>query len=154
MIARERIIELVKGKLNGNMFLVDVMVNPSNVIHIEVDNHDGLTIDQCAELNRYIESQLDRNAEDFELQVSSPGIGHYFKVNEQFRRNVGRELEIITAGNNLYQGRLNDAGESGIVLEVTTREKQEGERKPRLVTKMVSFDYADIKKARVIISFK
>jgi ribosome maturation factor RimP len=154
MIARESIIELVKGKLTGNMFLVDVMVSPSNVIHIEIDNHDGLTIDQCAELNRFIESQLDREAEDFELQVSSPGVGHYFKVNEQFRRNIGHELEIITSGNNSYRGKLIDAGESGIVLEVTTKEKQEGERKPRLVTKMVSFDYADIKKARVIISFK
>ena len=136
------------------MFLVDVMVTPANVIHVEVDSHDGLTIDQCVEISRYLESHLDRATEDFELQVSSPGIDQYFKVNEQYRKNAGREVEIITTENTLFRGIMTEVNDSGIVLEVTMKERQEGERKPRLVTKMVSFDYVDIKKARVIISFK
>jgi len=154
MIAKEIIIDLVKEKLEEKMFLVDVMVSPANVIHVEVDSHDGLTIEQCAGLSRYLESHLDRAAEDFELQVSSPGIDHYFKVNEQFHKNAGREVEIITTENTLFRGIMTEANNAGIVLEVTMKERQEGERKPRMVTKMVSFDYVDIKKAKVIISFK
>ncbi len=154
MIVKDKIIDLVNGKLGKNMFLVDVTISPANVIHIEIDSYNGLTVNQCVEVSRYVETHLDRESEDFELQVSSPGIDHFFKVNDQYRKNIGREVEVITAGNDVYVGKLTEAGEKGIVLEVTMKEKHDGERKAQMVTKMVSFDYIDIKKAKVIISFR
>jgi ribosome maturation factor RimP len=154
MIVRDKIADLVKEKLGKNMFLVDVTVSPANVIRIEIDSFDGLTVNQCVEVSRHIENNLDRETEDFELQVSSPGIDQFFKVNDQYRKNIGHEVEVFTAGNDVYSGKLAEAGENGIVLEVTVKEKHDGERKAQMVTKMVSFDYVDIKKAKVIISFR
>ena len=105
------------------MFLVDVTVSPANMIHVELDCMDGLTIDQCVEISRYIENQLDREEEDFGLEVSSPGIDQYFKVNRQFFKNVGRELMVTTLQNEEVKGKLVEAGENGITMEAMVKEK-------------------------------
>jgi ribosome maturation factor RimP len=154
MITREKIEELVHQKLKENQFLVDVHVSPTKAIHVEVDSMQGVTIDDCVAISRHIESHLDREEEDFELQVSSPGIDQYFKVNQQFPRNLGRELEVVTHAGGEYRGPLVEASDSGIILEVSSREKMEGERKKQLVTRRLPFAYDDIKRARVVISFK
>jgi ribosome maturation factor RimP len=154
MIAKGKIENLVNGKLQESMFLVDVSVSPANVIHVELDCMDGLTIDQCVEISRYIEKQLDREVEDFELEVSSPGIDGYFKVNKQYLKNVGRELAVSTVRNEDLTGKLVEAGENGITLEMLVKEKAEDGRKKQTVKKTVSFGYDEIKKAKVIISFK
>jgi ribosome maturation factor RimP len=96
MIDKTKIADLVAGKLEENMFLVDISVSTNNVIHVEIDCFTGLTIDQCVAFSRHIESGLDRDNQDFELQVSSPGAGQPFKVWEQYRKNIGREVELIT----------------------------------------------------------
>ncbi|HNU77206.1 MAG TPA: ribosome assembly cofactor RimP [Prolixibacteraceae bacterium] len=154
MITKEKITEIVGEKLEEGMFLVDVNVTPSQVIHVEIDSMDGITIDQCVAVSRFVEAHLNRENEDFELQVSSPGIDQFFKVNRQFHKNVGRELDVVTAQNLEVRGKLMEAGQEGIVLEVTTREQKEGEKKKQWVTRQLSLGYDDIKKARVVISFK
>lgn len=154
MIDREKILNLVNGKLEENMFLVDVSVNAANVIHVEIDSFTGLTIDQCVAVSRHIEASLDRESEDFELQVSSPGAGQPFKVNEQYRKNQGRELEVTLAGGSVLKGLLAEATESGIVIETSVKEKPEGSSKKLLVTKKQQVLFEEIEKARVIISFK
>jgi ribosome maturation factor RimP len=154
MIEREKIVNLVNEKLQDNMFLVDVTVSPTNVIHVELDCMEGLTIDHCVEISRYIENQLDREEEDFGLEVSSPGIDQYFKVNRQYQRNVGRELMVTNLQNEEFKGKLVDAGESGITLEILVKEKSEDGKRKQLVKKIQSLSYPEIKKAKVIISFK
>ena len=136
------------------MFLVDVTVSPSNSIHVEMDAMDGLTIDQCVEMSRHIESFLNRDEEDYSLEVSSPGIDQFFKVNRQFYRNVGRDLQILTLQGDEYKGKLLGAGDSGIILEIQTTEKSESGKKKQKVLKTFPLSYAEIKKAKVIISFK
>jgi ribosome maturation factor RimP len=153
MIAKDRIVEIVSGKLDDNMFLVDVTVSPKNVIHVELDCMGGLTVGQCAIVSRYIESLLDRENEDFELEVSSPGIDHYFKVNRQYQKNIGRDIAVTTIADEEYKGRLIEAGESGISLDIRVREKTE-QGKKQTVSKVLSLGYEEIKKAKVIISFK
>ncbi len=154
MIDREKILNLVNGKLEENMFLVDVSVNTANVIHVEIDSFTGLTIDQCVAVSRHIEASLDRESEDFELQVSSPGAGQPFKVNEQYRKNQGRELEVTLASGSVLKGLLAEATESGIVIETSVKEKPEGSSRKMLVTKKQQVTFEEIEKARVIISFK
>lgn len=154
MITKEKISELVDEKLEGNQFLVDVRVSPSQVIHVEIDSLEGVTINDCVAVSRYVESHLDREAEDFELQVSSPGIDQYFRVNRQYHRHVGRELDVVTQQGEELRGLLTEAGETGFVLEVTSKVKKEGEHKKQLVTRKVPFAYEDIKRAKVVISFK
>ncbi len=154
MIAKEKILEWVGEALKEGMFIVDVRVSPSQVIHVEIDSFDGLTIDHCVEVSRYIESHLDRDAEDFELQVSSPGIDQCFKVKEQYLNNVGRELDVVTEDNREYRGQLTEANDEGIVLGVVYKEKMDGGKKKQVVTRMVPLSYDEIKKAKVIIAFK
>jgi len=154
MIARERVEELVRGKLKEKMFLVDVTVSPSNSIHVEMDAMDGLTIDQCVEMSRYIESCIDREEEDFSLEVSSPGIDQYFKVDLQYLRNIGRTLLVITHQGEEFRGKLLEAGESGILLETEVVEPAEKGKKKQKLLKAMPLGYSDIKRAKVIISFK
>ncbi len=73
MIDKEIIKKLVEEKLDDKMFLVDISVSERNVIHVFVDSYDGLTIEQCVTISRHVEHSFDREEEDFELQVSSPG---------------------------------------------------------------------------------
>lgn len=154
MITKEKIEELVREKLSEELFLVDVNVSPSHVIHVEIDSTKGISIDQCVAVSRHIESHLDRETEDFELQVSSPGVDQYFKVNRQYQRNIGRELDVVTMDGRELRGLLVDAGEEGIVLDVSVKEKKEGMKGKQIVTQRYAFGYQDIKKAKVVISFK
>ena len=96
MIEKANIEHMVKEKLDESMFLVDITVSDRNVIHVFVDSYNGLTIDQCVAISRHIEHSLDRDEEDFELQVSSPGLTESFKVKEQYKKYEGREIEVVT----------------------------------------------------------
>jgi ribosome maturation factor RimP len=154
MIDREKIAGMVYEKLDENMFLVDVSVSTTNVIHIEVDSFSGLTIDQCIGISRHIEGQLDRETDDFELQVSSPGADQPFKVKQQYKRNLGREVEVVTSEGTVIKGVLSACDEEGIIMEVTSKVKAAGRAKKEMVTSNVSVSYGEIKKTKVIISFK
>ena len=154
MITKEKISELVSEKLENDMFLVDINVSPSHVIHVEIESMNGISVGQCVAVSRHIESHFDREKEDFELQVSSPGIGQDFKVTRQYLRNVGRELDVVTTDGKEMRGKLLEAVENGFVLEVTEKVKKDGEKKKQVVTNRLSFGYEEIKKAKVVISFK
>ena len=154
MTDKEKIVGLIREKLEEGMFLVDVSVNSANVIHVEVDSFTGLTIDQCVAISRHIEGNLDRETEDFELQVSSPGADQPFKVKEQYRKNQGREVEVTLTSGVVLKGLLFDSDEEGMILETSAKVKVEGKNKKELVTERKAIPYSEIKKTRVIISFK
>ncbi len=154
MTDKEKIVGLIREKLEEGMFLVDVSVNSANVIHVEVDSFTGLTIDQCVAISRHIEGNLDRETEDFELQVSSPGADQPFKVKEQYRKNQGREVEVTLTSGVVTKGLLVESDEEGMILETSAKVKVEGKNKKELVTERKAIPYSEIKKTRVIISFK
>lgn len=154
MLDKIKIEEIVKEKLDNQTFLVGIRINKSNVIQVYVDSYEGLSINRCAEISRHLESRLDRDKEDFELQVSSPGLTESFKVREQFLKNIGREVEIITTNAVKLTGTLKKIETDFILLEVSTKEKVEGEKKKKLVTREHQIDFKDIKSAKVVISFK
>lgn len=153
MIEKKKIEKLINEKLDENLFLVDVSVSSSNVIRVEIDSYLGLTIEQCVEVSRHIESNLDREKEDFELQVSSPGADKPFKVREQYLKNKGRELEVTLKDGNILKGKLDEIDDDHISLLVTSKEKTENSKKKQLAATKHCIDYKDIKKAKVIISF-
>ena len=154
MIDKEKIVGLVREKLEEGMFLVDVSVNSANVIHVEVDCFTGLTIDQCVAISRHIEGNLDRETDDFELQVSSPGADQPFKVKEQYQKNKGRELEVTLTDGTVTKGLFSESDNDGMILETTSKVKLERKKKKELVTERKTIPYSEIKKTRVIISFK
>ena len=154
MIDKTTVENLVKEKLDDDMFIVDISVSKSNVIHVFVDGYNGITIEQCIAISRNVEHNLDREEEDFELQVSSPGLTESFKVFEQYKKYTGRNIEIVTEEDEKLEGLLKVADENGIILETSKREKVEGHKKKQLVIKDYKFKYNEIKSAKAVISFK
>ncbi len=154
MIAKAEIEKLVLEKLDEGMFVVEINVSTSNVIHIYVDAYEGMTIEKCIAISRHVEHSLDREEEDFALEVSSPGLTESFKVREQYVKYTGKEIEVITAEGTKLEGLLKETGEDGFVLETSKREKVDGHKKKQLVVKQHDFKFDEIKSAKAVISFK
>lgn len=154
MIAKSTIEELVKEKLDDELFIVDIKVSTSNMIHVFVDGFNGITIEKCIEISRHVEHSLDRDEEDFGLEVSSPGLTQSFKVLEQYKKYTGRNIEVLTEDEQNLEGLLKAADEQGIVLETSKKEKVEGHKKKQLIIKEYKLKYNEIKSAKAVISFK
>ena len=150
-LAQERIDELDNG-----CYLIDIHIDTANRIVVEVDNdHRGLSVEDCIAISRNIEHNLDREAEDFSLEVTSPGLSKPLKVWRQYKKNVGRNLKVQTAENEKkLEGKLTAADENGISLEVVTKERIEGRKKKEKITTEYKFNYNQITEAKVVISFK
>lgn len=154
MITKEEVIRLVEEKLDDKMFIVEIDVSSSNVIRVYVDSFEGMAIEKCVAISRHVEHSFDREEEDFELQVSSPGLTESFKVRQQYVKYTGKQVEIKTAEEEKLEGTLLSSDEEGIVLETSKREKVEGHKKKQLVVKQHNFKYDEIKSAKAVISFK
>ena len=135
-------------------FLVDVSVSPDNKIVVEIDHAEGVWIDDCVELSRFIESKLDREEEDYELEVGSAGIGQPFKVLQQYLIHIGKEVEVLTREGKKLEGILKDANEENMTLTIQKKVKPEGAKRPKLVEEDVTFTYSDVKYTKYLISFK
>ena len=153
MIDKLKIAEIVNEKLTDDQFLVDVTVSSGNVIHIMFDSDSTISINQIVEISRYVESKLDRDAEDFELSVFSAGLSEPFSLVRQYKKNIDTEIEVLLANGQKLNGILTNADDQGIDLKVTTKEKSEGSKKKELVTRDHSFKYSEIKEAKKIIIF-
>lgn len=140
--------EVVKGE---EAFVVDVVVKPGNNIHLYVDKLKGLSIGDCVTISRKIESNFDRDAEDFELNVSSPGIDEPYKVFLQYVKNVGRKVEVTTIDNQIISGELVLADETGI--EIKTIKKEKINNKKQIITNNIKLNYNQIKQTKTIIIF-
>ena len=154
MIDKEIVKKLVEEKLEDKMFIVEITVNERNIINVFVDSYDGLTIDQCVNISRHVEHSFDREEEDFELQVSSPGLSEKYKVKEQYYKNIGRIIDVITISDLKLEGTILSATNEGIILETSTRELLEGHKKKQLVVKQHHLKYDEITSAKAVISFK
>lgn len=153
MIDKIKIAELVNEKLTEDQFLVEVTVSSSNVIHVMVDSDTGISINQIVEISRFIESNLDREVEDFELSVFSAGLSEPLSLVRQYKKNIGTEIDILLTSGQKQTGILIKADDQGIDLEVTTKEKSEGSKKKELVTRVHTFEYPEIKEAKKVLKF-
>lgn len=155
MIEKKVIREIVEKEIaDSSLFLVDVLVNHGNLIVVEVDSDDNIGIDDCIALSRKIESHLDRDVEDFELEVGSAGLTSPFKVFRQYKKNIGNNVEVLTCGGQKLKGVLKSNDDQGFVLTVTKKVKPEGAKKKVDVEEDVPFKYDEIKYTKYIISFK
>ena len=135
-------------------FLVDVTVSPDDKIVVEIDHAEGVWIDDCVELSRFIESKLDREEEDFELEVGSAGIGQPFKVLQQYLIHIGKEVEVLTKEGKKLEGVLKVADADHFVVTVQKKVKPEGAKRPVWVDEDLTFTYDEIKYTKYLISFK
>ena len=155
MIETNVVTRIVEEGLDGkDYFLVDVSVSPDDRIVVEIDHADGVWIDDCVDLSRYIESKLNREEEDYELEVGSAGIGQPFKVLKQYQIYVGKEVEVLDKAGKKWKGVLAEANEENFTITMTVKVKPEGAKRPKLVEQNVTFTYDEIKYTKYLISFK
>ena len=155
MIDKRVIEQLVEEKLaSSSNYLVSVEVQPGNIIVVEIDNDDAVSINDCVELSRYIEEHLDRDAEDFELEVGSAGITSPFKVLRQYKKNIGNEVEVLTKNGVKLTGLLKSADEEGFVVTVTKQVKPEGAKRKVTIEEDLPYTYNEIKYTKYLIRFK
>lgn len=148
MAGKQRIEALVNEFIKGTpLFLVAVKVSSSNRITVLADKNEGITIDECASIHRHIENNLNRDIEDFELQVSSPGLDLPFIVIEQYMKNEGRMVEVTDIEGSKFTGKLKNVTEGG--FEIETEVKVKGKTKE---VKDMSFNLDQIKSTRVILT--
>lgn len=155
MIEKSVVSQIVNEWLSEKeYFLVDVSVTPDNRIVVEIDHAEGVWIEDCVELSRYIESKLDREEDDFELEVGSAGIGQPFKVLQQYLNHIGREVEVLVTDGRKLTGLLKDADEQKFVVTISKKVKLEGEKRPKMVDEDLTFAYDEVKYVKYLISFK
>ena len=143
-----RIEEIISGYYAGSdKFLVQISVKPGNTIAVFIDGDRGITIDDCKELARHIESKLDRNKEDYELMVSSAGADKPMTMPRQFLKHVGRHLIIDTTTGTVLTGKLVKADQVAIELEHKPEKKEK--QHPN-----TSIPFNQIKEGKVVLSFK
>ena len=155
MIEEKTVCQIVDEWLEGkDYFLVEVNISPDDKIVVEIDHKEGVWIEDCVELSRYIESRLDREQEDYELEVGSAGIGQPFKVLQQYLAHTGEEVEVLTKDNRKLQGILKEADENHFTLTILKKVKEEGAKRPKMVSEDLNFSYDDIKYTKYLITFK
>jgi ribosome maturation factor RimP len=150
MIDKQDIQGIVKEFIKGTeLFIVAVKVSSSNRITVLADKNEGITIDECAAIHRNIEMNIDRDKEDYELQVSSPGLDMPFAVLEQYYKNEGKKVEVIELDGTKHSGKLKNVTEGGFELE----EELKGRGKTKEITD-ISFNFDQVKSTRVILTIK
>ncbi len=143
MIDKNLVENVVNEWLQGKeYFLVDVTVSADDCIVVTIDHAEGVWIEDCAELSRFIESRLDRDKVDYELEVGSAGLGQPFRVRRQYDIHVGQIVETQTRDGHKYQGTLVEVVDDGFTLEVEQRVKPDGAKraKKELVAMIFRFD--------------
>lgn len=153
MISQEQIAKLAEEALGEELFLVEIKVRSGNMIEIVIDSMNGVSIQQCIEVSRYVEGKLDRDVEDFELSVFSAGLGQPLKVYRQYEKNLGQDVEVSKPGEKPLKGKLKVVDQEGFDLEVTTKEKDEKKKKIDVI-RIHRFNFSDNAEVKTIISFK
>jgi len=139
---------------NTPFFLVDVKINPENEIFIEFDSEaDNITIDECVDLSKFVESRLDREKEDFSLEVGSAGLGQPFKVLKQYMIHLGDEVEIITKAGQKLTGILKSVDEDGFCITVLRKVKMENSKKVMKMDVDELYHHVDVKSVKYLIRF-
>lgn len=155
MIDKNKVRELVDQWLaDKEYFLVDAGVDETNKITVEIDHKDGVWIEDCCQLSKFIEEHFDREVEDFELEVGSAGIGQPFKVLQQYVNSIGYDVELLTADGKKMEGLLKDADAEGFTVVTQEKQRVEGKKRPVLVDVELRFGYGDVKWVKNIIDFK
>jgi len=154
MITQEQVEQIIHEKITGTeIFLVDVIMNPGNNIHVHLDTPKGILIDECVEVSRYIVSKMDKEVEDYNLEVSSPGLDSSFKVKQQYEKNLGKQVEVIKNDGSKLKGKL--LAYYGDKIEVEAMVKPVSpDKSKKLVLQVITIVLEDIITIKSVISFK
>ena len=141
--------------LQGNeYFLVDVNFAADDRIVIEIDHADGVWIEDCAELSRFLQERLGEELGEYELEVGSAGLGQPFKVPQQYQNHIGDTLEVLQADGKKVQGVLKSVEGTSFTITTQEKQKQEGKKRPVLVDIDKTYQMDEVKYAKYLLAFK
>ena len=155
MITKETIKTLTEEWLHDNdYFLVDINFASDDRIVIEIDHADGVWIEDCAELSRFLQERLGDELGDYELEVGSAGLGQPFKVAQQYLNHIGDTVEVLDLEGKKVQGTLKSVDGRDFVVTIQEKQKQEGKKRPVIVDVDKVYSMDNIKYAKYILAFK
>lgn len=156
MKQKDILVKAVESYLEGkDLFLVDLTVSSDNDIEVVIESLEGIvSLDDCVDMSRAIEAELDRDVEDFSLTVGSAGLSSPFKVRKQYLKFIESEIEVTRTSGARVKGILENVSEEGITLLYSQLVKREGMKKKERVEVSEEISFAEIKSARPVISFK
>ena len=155
MIDKNVVKKLVDEWLEGKeYFLVDIQISTDAKIVVEIDHADGVWIEDCLELSKFIEERLSRDEEDYELEVGSAGLGQPFKVPQQYINFIGKEVEVLDQDRRKIRGILKSVEGEKFVVSVNEKVQVEGKKRPVKMDVDHEYDMNEVKYTKYIISFK
>ena len=154
MIDKKELAAVVEKALEDtNMFLVDLTVSKDNTIDVQLDSMQSITIDDCIAVNNAVHEVFDQDVEDYELTVGSYSLTEPFKVVKQYLKNLGQEVEVLTAAGKKLKGTLKSADDEQFTIVVATKTKIEGKKRLEMVDVEHTFKYDEIKYTKNILQF-
>lgn len=154
MISKEHIIELAESHLNNSkLFVTGIKISADNHINIFIDGDEGVTIADCVALSRAIEGNLDRDREDFSLDVSSHGATSPLLYLRQYKKHIGRTLEVKLNNGEKHEGMLTQCDETAIQLEFQLRENKPVGKGKITVTKQQLIPFSSIKESKIKLKY-
>ena len=136
------------------MFVVGCTCSPGNEIELLIDSDTSVSIDACVELSRAIEAEFDRDAEDFALTVASAGIGSELRCLRQYRKLVGRPVEVLLTSGIKITAQLDAVDETSLTLSYEEKQAVEGKKRKQLVRVTRTYPFAEVKSTREYLDFK
>ncbi len=155
MTFKEKVSEKIDKALeeNPSLFLVDLQISDSFKISVALDGDKGVNLQDCIQVSRFIESNLDREEQDFSLEVASAGVSTPLKSVRQYKKNIGRTLKVKTVGNEVLEAKLEKVNDDFITLSWSAREPKKVGKGKETVEHIREITYTEIKEAMVTIIF-
>lgn len=152
---REKVENLLKEAFeeNKSLFLIELKIDPGNQISVVIDGDDGVSVKDCIAVSRKIEHNLDRDEEDFSLEVASAGVSQPLTLPRQYEKNIGRKLAVTTSEDRKIEGELVNVEGGKIFLEWKAREPKPVGKGKVTVKKEAVLPFEEIKEAKVVITF-
>ncbi len=155
MIDTKKIEEIAARHLEGSdLFVVSCTVSPANEVELLIDSDTSVAIDACVALSRAVEAEFDREVEDFELMVASAGIGSELKTLRQYRKLVGKSVEVLLKSGVKVLALLDEVTEQGVTLSYEEKQAVEGKKRKELVKVTRSYSFDEIKYTKEWLDFK
>lgn len=155
MINKKQIEKFLESELEkSDIFLIEVLVKPGNVIRVFVDKSEGITIQECYDVSRLVTGQFDREVEDYSLDVSSPGLDMPLIKEAQYEKNLDKEIQVVMNDETKHKGILKTHNKIGIELLEKKKVSVEGKKNKQWKEEILTINFDDIKTVKVVISFK
>lgn len=155
LISENTIRSLVGEKIEGtDYYILTVDIKSGNNIVVELESMGPISITDCVDISRQIEHNLDREEEDFSLQVTSPGLDKPLKDFRQYIKNIGRTLNLKLKDDKELEAELIQADQEKITIKTSRKERIPGKKRKELIVEEHVLKYSDIKQAKIKIVFK